>query len=51
MCNRRVFQVITAGAGDEAVADKLDEMSAVYAQQFKDSCGHSPFTAVFLQAI
>ncbi|MEX2666888.1 HEAT repeat domain-containing protein [Candidatus Uabimicrobium amorphum] len=49
--NRRVFQVITAGAGDEAVADKLDEISTIYAKQFKDSRGHSPFTAVFLQAI
>ncbi|MEX2666881.1 HEAT repeat domain-containing protein [Candidatus Uabimicrobium amorphum] len=49
--NRRAFQVITAGAGDEVVADKLDEISTVYAQQFKNSRGHSPFTAVFLQAI
>ncbi|BBM86144.1 caspase family protein [Candidatus Uabimicrobium amorphum] len=49
--NRRVFQVITAGTGDEAVADKLDEVSTTYAQKFKDSRGHSPFTAVFIQAL
>ncbi|BBM86344.1 hypothetical protein UABAM_04730 [Candidatus Uabimicrobium amorphum] len=49
--HRRVFQVITAGAEDEVVADKLDEASTVYAQKFKDSRGHSPFTAVFLKAL
>ncbi|MEX2667498.1 HEAT repeat domain-containing protein [Candidatus Uabimicrobium amorphum] len=49
--NRRAFQIITAGAGDEAVADKLDEISTIYAKQFKDSHGHSPFTAVLLQAM
>ncbi|BBM86224.1 caspase family protein [Candidatus Uabimicrobium amorphum] len=48
---RRVFQVITAGAGDEAVADKLNETSTIYAQQFKDTRGHSPFTAILLQAL
>ncbi|BBM86609.1 eIF2A-related protein [Candidatus Uabimicrobium amorphum] len=49
--HRRAFQVITAGTGNEVVADKLDEVSTIYAQKFKDSRGHSPFTAVLLQAL
>ncbi|BBM86132.1 HEAT repeat domain-containing protein [Candidatus Uabimicrobium amorphum] len=47
---RRVFQVITSGSSDEAVADKI-QASTEYAQKFKNSRGHSPFTAVLLQAL
>ncbi|MEX2667516.1 caspase family protein [Candidatus Uabimicrobium amorphum] len=47
---RRTFQVITAGAGSEAVADTISALTR-YAKLTKDSQGHSPFTAVFLQAL
>ncbi|BBM86171.1 HEAT repeat-containing PBS lyase [Candidatus Uabimicrobium amorphum] len=46
---RRSFQVISAGTGNEVVADKLST-SAKYAQ-LTDTSGHSPFSAVFLQAL
>ncbi len=48
--NRRSFQVITAGAGDEAVAD-LSQAANAYAALPKDLEGHSPFTGVLLQAL
>ncbi|BBM86217.1 eIF2A-related protein [Candidatus Uabimicrobium amorphum] len=46
---RRSFQVITAGTGNEAVADQLG-VSTKYAQ-VTGAGEHSPFSAVFLQAI
>ncbi|BBM86163.1 HEAT repeat-containing PBS lyase [Candidatus Uabimicrobium amorphum] len=46
---RRSFQVISAGTGNEVVADKLSA-STKYAQ-LTDSSGHSPFSALFLQAL
>ncbi|BBM86154.1 WD40 repeat domain-containing protein [Candidatus Uabimicrobium amorphum] len=46
---RRSFQVITAGTGSEAVEDQLSN-STRYAQLTGEG-EHSPFTAVFLQAI
>ncbi|MEX2666619.1 SUMF1/EgtB/PvdO family nonheme iron enzyme [Candidatus Uabimicrobium amorphum] len=46
---RRAFQIITAGTGNEAVADKLG-ISAKYAQ-LTGTKDHSPFSAVFLQAL
>jgi hypothetical protein len=51
--NRRAFQVITAGTGKEAVGD-LAWLSAEYVrsgQVLPEFQGHSPFTAVFLQAL
>ncbi|BBM86258.1 HEAT repeat domain-containing protein [Candidatus Uabimicrobium amorphum] len=47
--SRRSFQVISAGTGNEVVADKLNT-STKYAQ-ITDTSGHSPFSAVFLQAL
>jgi WD40 repeat protein/tetratricopeptide (TPR) repeat protein len=58
--NRRAFQVITAGAGDEQVADalasaenteNLAEVSRGYAESQKSVAGHSPFTAVLLKGL
>lgn len=48
--NRRAFQILTAGAGDETVAD-MAQAAATYAALPKDLEGHSPFTGVLLQAL
>ena len=47
--NRRSFQIITAGAGEETVGDQIT-ISSKYAEMKKYQ-NHSPFTAVFLQAL
>ena len=51
--NRRSFQVITAGTGKEAVGDlvRLSREYADLAQTIPEYQGHSPFTAVLLQAM
>src|SRR5205823_1935596 len=50
--DRRAFQVITAGTGREEVGD-LVQLSTEYAELAKlpEFRGHSPFTAVLLQAL
>ncbi len=53
MFNRRAFQLITAGASRDPVGD-VAELSGEYAarkRDQKDYLGHSPFTAVLLQAL
>ncbi|MEX2666891.1 caspase family protein [Candidatus Uabimicrobium amorphum] len=47
---RRCFQIVTAGTGGEVVADQL-RLSSIYAQKNRNLRGHSPFTAIFLQAL
>ncbi len=47
--NRRAFQVLAAGAGDESVAD-LAQVSSSYATR-RDLEGHSPFTGVLLEGL
>jgi hypothetical protein len=51
--NRRAFQVITAGTGKEPVGDlvRLSQEYAELARVLPEFQGHSPFTAVLLQAL
>ncbi len=48
--NRRSFQVLTAGTGEETVGDQV-QVSKKYAELQKDLEGHSPFTGVLLQGL
>jgi len=51
--NRRAFQVITAGTGREPVGDvaQLSQGYAELGRSLPEYRGHSPFTAVLLQAL
>jgi len=51
--NRRAFQVITAGTGREPVGDvaQLSQRYAELGRSMPEYQGHSPFTAVLLQAL